>query len=149
GNVTTVSSSAKSVAKFEPESTDQVSDQIMFNAPRSVSIDGTGNIYVVDDSGVLVITSAGVFSLAQSGSFGKAASVVVQGQQAFVLDANSTTDADAVKVVTVGAPVITNLSRNSDRLEGGAEVVVTGKNFAPESLVVLGDKIVSDAVVES
>src|SRR5262249_62347622 len=30
-----------------------------------------------------------------------------------------------------------------------AEVVVTVKNFAPESLVVLGDKIVSDAVVES
>jgi sugar lactone lactonase YvrE len=51
--------------------------------------------------------------------------------------------------VTVGAPEILSLSRDIDRLEGGAEVVISGKNFAPESLVILGDTIVTNAVVET
>ena len=56
---------------------------------------------------------------------------------------------EAVKIITVGAPEIAALSRESVRLEGGEEVVVTGGNFSPEAEVVLGDRHVSDFMVES
>src|SRR5439155_20821555 len=107
-----------------------------------------------DKSGVKVITQPigqkrQLVSLAQAGSFNQAVSVVLQGTEAFVLDNKASSALEAVKTVTVGGPEITSLSKDSDKLEGGTEVIITGRNFAPESLVVLGDKIVTDAVVES
>src|SRR6185436_18147237 len=81
--------------------------------------------------------------------FNQAMSVTVRGTQTFVVDVNAASEAEAVKIVTVGAPEIASLSQDSDRLEGGAEVIVTGKNFAPESIVVLGDKVVTGAKVIS
>jgi trimeric autotransporter adhesin len=41
------------------------------------------------------------------------------------------------------------MSKTLDRLEGGSEVIITGKNFAPESLVILGDTVITDAIIES
>ncbi|HNC46581.1 MAG TPA: IPT/TIG domain-containing protein, partial [Acidobacteriota bacterium] len=67
----------------------------------------------------------------------------------FVLDTEATTEAEAVKVVTVGAPEIQNLSPNQVQLEGGEEVTITGKNFAPESRIIIGDAEVTDFDVES
>lgn len=129
-------------------------DELVFDTPQSVGIDGLENIYVVDKTGVqVVIRPAGqspqVAQLAQIGTFQAAASVVVRGNESFVLDTSATTEAEAVKVVTLGAPEITSLSQDTDRLEGGAEVVISGRNFAPESQVVLGDAVAEDATVES
>src|SRR5204863_162523 len=56
---------------------------------------------------------------------------------------------EAVAMVTVGGPQIFSLSTQFDSLEGGADVEITGKNFAPESLVILGDSIVNDFTVVS
>lgn len=130
------------------------SDEFVFNNPRSISVDQLGNIYVVDSSGAKVISQTAqqariMSSLGQPNvSFGQAMSVVVKGDQAFVLD-NKATEAQAVKVVTVGEPQIDSLSQDTDTLDGGSEIVVKGKNFGPESLVVVGDSIVQDAIVES
>lgn len=129
--------------------------EFTFTEPSAISIDDLGNIYVVEKSGVRIITqningSRQVMSLAQINSFGQASSVVLQGTQAIVLDKNSTSDNDAVNTVTIGAPLISSMSRSVERLEGGGgEVIVTGKNFAPETLVVLGDTIIKDAIIES
>ncbi|MBI4749734.1 MAG: IPT/TIG domain-containing protein [Acidobacteria bacterium] len=127
---------------------------LMFQSPQSVSFDEVGNIYVVDQTGVQIITQPtsefpDLINLAQPGSFSRATSVEVRGTESFVLDASSPTEAEAVKVVSVGTPEILSLSRDSDQLEGGSEVIVTGRNFAPESRVIVGDRLVSDAVVES
>ncbi|MBI4852662.1 MAG: SMP-30/gluconolactonase/LRE family protein [Acidobacteria bacterium] len=131
------------------------SDEFTFNEPRSVSVDELGNIYVVDKSGAKVITQTSqqtriMSSLGQPNvSFSQAMSVVVKGTQAFVLDNKASSDAEALKVVTVGEPAISNLSQNMDRIDGGSEIVVKGKNFGPESIVILGDSLVRDAIVES
>ncbi len=154
GTVTTIGKIASTSTNFQSIETNQSSNEITFDTPTSISIDDLGNIYVVDRLGVKVITTKDqtrqVISLAQVGnaSFNQAVSVTVQGNASYVLDANSTSDADAVSVVTVGSPQIMSLSRNLDFLAGGSEVVITGKNFAPESVVILGDKIVN-AIVES
>jgi sugar lactone lactonase YvrE len=153
----TVSTIGRASSSNIVELSDQQAD--LFNGPKSVSFDGTGNLYVVDESdesnksGVFVVTLASktpqIVPLAQPGTFGKAGSVVVGGTQVLVLDTNSQSEDEAVKVVTVGAPEIISLSRDGDRLEGGAELIVTGKNFAPESLVVLGDSVVFDFTIVS
>ena len=39
----------------------------------------------------------------------------------------------------MGAPEISSLSLDRDKIEGGVEVIIEGKNVAPDSLVVLGE----------
>jgi sugar lactone lactonase YvrE len=159
GKVTTVgkiqSTSAQPGDFLTADTTPQAaSDEFTFNNPRSISVDQLGNIYVVDDSGAKVISQISqqtriMSSLGQpSVSFGQAMSVVVKANQAFVLD-NKATEAQAVKVVTVGQPQIDSLSQNTDILDGGSEIVIKGKNFGPESIVVVGDSLVQDAIIES
>jgi sugar lactone lactonase YvrE len=158
GGVTTIGSVAGAAGIFSTNlsTIDQVANEIIFNNPQSVSFDGADNLIVVDRSDRQVQVVTGVFgdktqivSLAQTGTFGEAVSVVVRGTQTFVLDKNAVSEAEAVKAVTIGEPEITSLSLDSDRLEGGAEVIITGKNFGPESMVVLGDSPGNDVRVLS
>lgn len=140
---------SNSGSEFQPAA------EIGFSAPQSVCFDPEGDIYVVDSSGAFVVTrgigqAPQLFALAQPGvSFGQPVSLTVRGTQTFVLDANAATEAEAIKVVTVGAPQILSLTRDTDRLEGGSEVVITGKNFAPESQVILGSSVMVGATVEN
>src|SRR5262245_33855992 len=53
------------------------------------------------------------------------------------------------KVGAASAPEITGLSRENIRLDGGEEVVITGRNFSPESVVLLDGRVINSAVVES
>ncbi|MEW6731107.1 MAG: IPT/TIG domain-containing protein [Acidobacteriota bacterium] len=129
-------------------------DEFAFNDPQAVGFDSQENVYVVDISAVQIITRPvgkppQMVSLAQAGTFSKATSLVVNGANTFVLDANAPIDDSALKVVSVGEPQILSLSRTTDNMSGGAEVVITGKNFAPESQIVLGDTLVTNATIES
>jgi sugar lactone lactonase YvrE len=143
GKVSTIKR-ASSTARMSAESivAAQTGSTLEFNNPRSVSFDGVDNIYVVDDTGVKIITrpfdEPDVVSLAQDGTFGNAVSVAVDGTETIVLDANAT-EGQELKEVTVGAPQITSLSQEMAPLEGRVSITITGKNFAPESLVVLGE----------
>lgn len=131
------------------------SQEFEFHQPGSVSFDPVGNLVVADAVGVYVITRASgrsseVVPLAQPEvSFGQAASVTVRGTTAYVLDAEAPTPETALNAVTVGAPEITTINQETVRSEGGQELVVTGKNFAPESLVVLGDAMATQVSVDS
>lgn len=44
-------------------------------------------------------------------------------------------------------PVIRKISATSDRLEGGAQVEIKGKNFTPDTVVVIGDAVATDVQV--
>lgn len=130
------------------------SDEFEFNHPQSVSFDSSGNIIVVDESSVYVIArpldpTRFVIQLAQLDSFSKAVSATVRGTETFVLDAEAVNPSEAITVVTVGAPEITGVSQESVRIEGGAEITLTGANFAPETLVFIGDTQVENFQVES
>lgn len=129
-------------------------DEFEFNHPQSVSFDSSGNIIVVDESSVYVIArpldpTRFVIQLAQLDSFSKAVSATVRGTETFVLDAEAVNPSEAITVVTVGAPEITGVSQESVRIEGGAEITLTGANFAPETLVFIGDTQVENFQVES
>ncbi len=153
GKVTTLGSIAKTANNFSFQSL--ADNELVFNEPTSITSDGLGNIYVVDKTGVKVITTPAnrdrkVISLAQAGvSFTQATSLVTKGSDVLVLDANPTLEEEVVKVVSVGAPEITDLSQDSAPLLGNTVVTIKGKNFAPESLVVLGDSVVTSFTVIS
>jgi sugar lactone lactonase YvrE len=129
--------------------------EIEFDRPQSIALDGVGNIYVVDRTGVQVVTrptgqNLQVIQLAQPEvSFNQAVSIVVRGNESFVLDANAPTEEEAIKIVTIGGPEIKKVTPSTVPLEGGAEIVVTGSNFAPESMVVFGDTVLQNTVVAS
>lgn len=131
------------------------SPEFDFQDLRSLSVDATGNIYIVDATGPKVITQPvgrerQLLSLAQPQvSFGAAASVLVRGYETLVVDASASSEADAVKVVTFGAPEISELSIQSDSLSGGSELIIQGRNFAPEALVILGNRVLENFTVQS
>lgn len=150
-----------SAPRNSPISTQQTGSEFEFNDPRSISVDSIGNVYVIDRTGARLITKpangpAQLVSLAQPDvSFLQASSLVVRGTETLVLDAQAASEEDAIKVVTVGEPMINELLEVASPriapnvpLEGGVEVVVRGKNFAPESQVVLGDTV-AEAEVRS
>jgi DNA-binding beta-propeller fold protein YncE len=148
GDVSTIRR-ANNLNGISLETFQQTGDEISFNSPQSVSFDAIGNLYVVDKNGASVVTvKQELVSLAQAGTFGKAVSVMVNGTDTVVLDANPQNGSPSIKTISVGAPEILNLSQKSDRLEGGTTITITGRNFAPESQVLLGEKIIS-ATVES
>lgn len=131
-----------------------IDTSINFDKPQSISLDGLNNIYVVDNLGVqIVLRSEGqiqVVQLAQPGvSFNKAVNVVVKGTEAFVLDAEAASEDEALSVITVGAPEINTVTPNIFRMEGGADVVVTGSNFAPESIITFGNSVITPQVVSA
>ena len=53
------------------------------------------------------------------------------------------------KTLKLNTPIITNLSQNSARLEGGQEIIITGNNFSPDPQLTLGDGVVTKLTVKS
>lgn len=149
GDVSTlgVASSSKKLADSSLESLDlglnKLADEIIFDKPQSVSIDGLGNIYVVDNRSVQLITRPigqmpEAIELAQPNvTFGKAVSVTVKGTEAFVLDTNSK-DSEALKVVSVGAPEVLRVEPDIISVGQTTQLTIQGKNFSPESQIVFG-----------
>jgi streptogramin lyase len=147
GNVSTLGVAANYTTSNQKE--------LVFDAPSAVGIDGVGNIYVVDNTGVNVVThpfdnQLQVVALAQPGeSFGKASSLYIQNNQTFVLDSQASNEADAIKVVSVGAPEIDSVTPNIININKITPVVVTGKNFAPETVATFGGVSVDIKVVSA
>jgi sugar lactone lactonase YvrE len=127
---------------------------IAFDAPSAVAFDVVDNVYAVDRVGVSVITRPTgqlptKVRLAGPGSFVRPVSLTVDGTVVLVLDAEAPTPERAVRAVEVGPPEIESVVPSAGGLIGGEEVVVAGRNFAPESVVTIGDAEVTDFFVES
>ncbi|MBI4752540.1 MAG: IPT/TIG domain-containing protein [Acidobacteria bacterium] len=156
GQVTTigVASSTRGVAIQSLRQMDNPRDEIVFRQPSSLSFDTVGNLNVVDQSGVYVVLRPlgklpEVIELAQPGvTFMKPVSVSVNQIGSFVLDQDALEE-ESLKVVAVGAPRILSLSQDTARIDGGTEITITGENFAPESIVTLGNTPISDVNVVS
>jgi sugar lactone lactonase YvrE len=123
----------------------------LFDGPQSVSTDGLGNIYIVDKKSVQIVVpgSTEATQLAQPEvSFQQPISVTIRGSEAFVLDSGAN-ETEALSIVSVAAPEIQSISPSQINLSEDMEVTITGKNFAPESQVVLGGKVITSVQVIS
>lgn len=61
----------------------------------------------------------------------------------------STAYLDSSQAISDLTPEITTITPNIASLSGGAEVVIKGKNFTSDSIVILGDNVALNTVVES
>lgn len=122
---------------------------------QSLHFDGAGNLYFVDKKGVFVIPfsvgqSLQLVSLAQpERSFNRPTSVVVEGTEAYVFDTDDATTTSTIKLVSVGTPEIISLNQTVAKLEGGREILITGRNFAPETRVLVDQTRATVVTVES
>lgn len=147
---TKISQGLASFSSEELNLQSSINRDFVFNKPIAVTQDLFGTIYVTDQDGVDVIVPTkngrSRVSLAQpqGATFNSASSVNVRGTQIFVSDAGAISNDEAFKIVTIGAPIINSMSRNSDDLKGGSELILKGENFGPESRVFLGDSEATD-----
>jgi sugar lactone lactonase YvrE len=137
-----------------PNTSNNSTQDIIFDKPQSVGLDATGNIYVVDNSGVQVITRSNqevfnIIPLAQPNiTFNKPVSLTVKGSEVFVLD-DGMIDSQALNVVSVGGPEIVALEPATVNLGQTQEITIRGKSFAPESQVIFDGNLITNTNVVS
>ncbi len=109
--------------------------------PRSVAADASGNIHVSEEDGeVLTILSNGeVVGTAQQGTFQEPQDLIVGSDGSVVVAESQRTG----QRVVFGAPQIFSLTPDSVAPEGG-DLLIEGRNFAPETIVVVDGKVLSN-----
>jgi sugar lactone lactonase YvrE len=117
-----------------------------FNSPSGVAIDPAGNIYVAEPASgrVSVILQTGqIVSAAQSGTFDNPKGIAI-AQNGKVLITGS---ANPARQLIYGQPQIAAVSPMEFSSKGGQQVTVSGSNFAPDTLVVIGGTVISNGTV--
>lgn len=107
-----------------------------FSAPAGIAVDPLGSIYVSEPGTgrVKVILRTGeVVSAAQAGTFVAPTGIAIgQGGRIVVAERNR-----AVRQIRYGEPQITIVTPNRVSSKGGTRVTIKGRNFAPDTLVVV------------
>lgn len=114
-----------------------------FDAPSALGFDVADNLYVTSAGRAEVVTRSvdGVESrvlLAQTGSLVAPRNLSVRGTEVFVLDRRSE-GGSRINIVDVGPPEIASATPDIIRITGGEQIVIRGRNFPPETRLVLGD----------
>ena len=114
-----------------------------FQAPAGVAVDAAGNILVTEPSSgqvKLILRSGEVVDAVQRGTFIAPLGVVALGSgRVIVADAGT-----SASEVVYGAPQITSISPEEIDIGGGAQVTITGRNFAPETVVIVSGDVIGD-----
>jgi len=149
GQVVSISKIDKLNQKREPLA---MRGMIPFNSPQAVSVDGDGNIYIVerDRVRVLLLRTGQVVDLAQAGTFKDVKGVAIRGTEVFVFDNGvRTAGASAVKRATVEAPAVVRVAPGEVRIDTEATIIVEGRNFASDTAVLFNGLEIDRVVVES
>ena len=120
---------------------------ITFTAPASVAVDALGAVYVAETNGKVKVVLPGgevVAALPPNTVDNPKGIAVGQGGQLIVTGGNRS----AVEV-RFGVPEIANFSPVKAGNKGGTEITIHGRNFSPDTIVVLGGVLVTNAQVLS
>jgi sugar lactone lactonase YvrE len=142
GNIYVVdSNSVQLIPKIGGEFADSVAiaQDKTFNRPVSLTVKGS-EVFVLDN-GALKIDASDVSTLVNSGS---KFTPVEEGKL------NPPDESpDALKIISVGAPQITSFEPDTLKLEEQREITIRGKNFAPESQVIVAGVLAQSVTVVS
>ena len=145
GQVETVGVTVQSAGK-EKGRISFVEEATTFDLPAGVAVDSFGTIYVTEPgSGQLkaILHTGEVVKVAQADTFLSPNGVTVSESGKVVV-----ADADrSAQQVAYGVPEILTITPDQIGAEGGA-VLVKGKNFAPDSLVVVAGVVISGAQIQ-
>ncbi len=108
-----------------------------FNAPSGVATDSLGNIYVTEPGGgrikVLLAATGQVVPAAQSGTFQKPRGIAITQSGRLLIGS----DNRAAQELTYGQPAISSISPGQIQTQGGSRITITGRNFSPETVVIV------------
>jgi sugar lactone lactonase YvrE len=140
GKVVTIGTLASSPSgpRFAPN---QISAGL-FNAPSGVATDSVGNIYVTEPGGgklkMILAATGQVVPVAQSGTFRSPRGIAITQSGRLLVGS----DNRAAQELAYGQPVISSISPDQIQSQGSSRITVTGKNFSPETVVIVaGTKI--------
>lgn len=124
-----------------------VSRSQSFSSPTGIAFDPFGNLYVSETSSgrvKVILRNGDVVAAAPANTFVRPKGLVIaEGGTIVVASANS-----SVQEVRYGQPQIRNVQPGRLGTAGGETVVITGNNFATDTIVIVRGKIVP-AVVEN
>ena len=114
---------------------------LVFQSPTGIAVDPFGTIYVTEPDSNQVraaLPNGNVVSAAQADTFaGPTGIFVSQGGRVVVADRQAT-----ARRIVYGQPEIHSVTPSTFSDQGGAQVGIIGKNFAPETVVVVAGKVV-------
>ena len=145
--VGSVASSLSTVSSFSidgPTSTASVTPT--FSSPTAIAIDASGNIFVSEaGSGeIRTLLRTGVLvSAVEPGTFTNPTGIAI-AEDGRVIVADSEQGAQQL---SYGAPEITSVSPEAIGSLGGETIEVAGRNFAPDTVVILAGVVVTDPTI--
>ena len=118
-----------------------------FDDPQGVAADPFGNVYVSESTGrVTIVTATGkVVEAVQEGTFEEPADISITQSGRLVI-ADSTLLA---REIQYGPPRIDSVTPAKVSSQGGEQLSLTGANFAPEAVVLLGGTFIKELTATS
>ncbi len=112
-----------------------------FNSPTGIAVDSLGNIYVSETNSRQVRTilqNGKVVGAAQENTFaGPKGITITQSGKVLVADKSN-----SGQEISYGQPSVSGITPDRVSNKGGARVTIKGKNFAPDTLVVVADDLI-------
>jgi sugar lactone lactonase YvrE len=120
-----------------------------FNAPSSVTSDALGNIYITEPGAnkvkVVLASSGQVVQAAQSGTFQSPKGIAITQSGKVIVGGKNLSGQE----IAYGQPVISTISPQTVSYKGGTRVIITGRNFAPETTVIVAGTKMTSLVVSN
>ncbi len=121
---------------------------LRFKSPTGVAVDPFGNIYVTEASSgqvTALLRNGDIAAAAQANTFAVPRGIAIT-RSGKVLVADSSRSSGEI---TYGEPSISGINPGRVSNKGGALVTITGKNFAPESVVIVGGTVANPQVLDT
>ena len=121
---------------------------ISFNAPTAVATDPFGNVFVTENSSGQVKTllnTGNVVTAAERRTFAAPSGIAITNAGSLVVaDSNRT-----AQELVYGPPAIASITPPRIGLLPGDVLTIRGQNFAPDSIVTIGNFIIADLTVDN
>jgi sugar lactone lactonase YvrE len=121
---------------------------LKFKSPTGVAVDPFGNIYVTEaNSGQItaLLRNGDIAAAAQANTFATPRGIAITRSGKVLVADSSRSNGE----ITYGEPSISSINPGRVSNKGGALVTISGRNFAPETVVIVGGVVANPQVLDT